>query len=174
MNRTARRLLLLAAIGVIGGGISAAAGVPSFTISISSSASTWKSGSDVVVVINRKNTSDQRIFFRKAPGQALGELFMDADVKDEQGNPLPRTKYYQILRNEDGPGSKRQPAEELTSGGSVLKKFLKPGETLQDGIVVSKLFDLSRAGKYTLRVQRRDESRQTLVTSNSIILNITD
>jgi hypothetical protein len=136
MNATARQLLLLMVLGVSGGAVSSAADLPSFTITISSPQNTWIIGSDVMVSISLMNTSDQRVFFRKAPGQALGEIFMDVEAKDEQGNPLPRTKYYHVLRNEDSDDYKRQPTEELTMGGSVLKKFLKPGETLQDGIVV--------------------------------------
>lgn len=174
MNAIVGQLLLLMVLGMSGGAVYAAADVASFTITISSPQNTWKAGSDVVVSISLINTSNQRIFFRKAPGQAFGERFMDVEATDDQGKSLPRTKYYHGLRTEDGDGNRRQPTEELAIGGSVSKKFLKPGETLQDGIVVSKLFDLSRAGKYTIRVQRRDEGSKSLVMSNTITLTISD
>jgi hypothetical protein len=46
--------------------------------------------------------------------------------------------------------------------------------TLKDGIVISKLFDLGRAGKYTVRVIRRDEISTTLVTSNTITVTVSN
>jgi hypothetical protein len=157
MKVVGRRLLLLIVAGVSGGAISTAADRPPFSITIGSPQDTWKVGSNVAITIDIVNTSGQRALFRKAPGQEEGELFMDVEVKDDLGRPLPR-----------------KPMGELISGGSVQKKFLKPGEALKDGIVVSKLFDLSRIGKYAIRVQRRDEGTNSVVTSNTITVTVSD
>jgi hypothetical protein len=157
MNAATRYLLLLIVVGVSGGGISLAADQPLFSITISSPQDTWKVGSEIVIAINIVNTSSQRAFFQKALGQENGELFMDIEVKDGHGNPLPR-----------------RPTGEFIAGGSVQKKFLKPGETLKDGIVVSKLFDLSQTGKYTIRVQRRDAGTNSIVMSNTITVAVSD
>ena len=62
----------------------------------------------------------------------------------------------------------------IVGGGSVHKRFLKTGETLKDGIVVTKLFDLNRAGQYTVRVQRRDDATRSVVVSNKITLTTSD
>jgi hypothetical protein len=112
------------------------------------------------------NTSDRTILFRKAPGPDNGDEFMDVEMTDDQGNRLPRTKYYRLLRHEE--------VDVLYVGGSVQKKLVKPSETLKDGIVISKLFDLGRAGKYTVRVIRRDEISTTLVTSNTITVTVSN
>ncbi len=148
MNAAVGHLLLLIAVGVSSEAVSRATDQSPISITISSPKDNWRVGSDVVVTINLMNISDQTVLFRKSFAQDKGELFIDVEVRDDQGNPLPRTKYYRVLRQEDNYDFERQPNGELTmqvaGGGSMQKKSLTPGETLKDGVVVNRLFDLSR------------------------------
>jgi len=178
MNTVVKQLSLLIVVGVSCATVSSAADQPPFSITISSPQQAWKMGSDVTVTVILTNTSSVPVFFGKSFAQDEGELFMDVEVKDDKGNPLPRTKYYRVLRHEDAYDCERQANGECTlrvvGGGSVRKKFLKPNETATDGIVVSRLFDLSQPGKYTIRVQRRDESTKSLVTSTTITVRVSE
>src|SRR5271165_4183531 len=174
MNATVGQLMVLIAVGVSGSALATAADQPPFSIAIGSPQQTWRIGSEVTVTVILTNTSRETVLFRKSFAQDEGELFMDVEVKDDRGNPLPRTKYYRLLRQDYSSDFPRQPDEEFIAGGSVHKYFLKPAETLKDQIVVSRLFDLSRVGKYTIRVQRRDQGTKSLVTSNSITVTVSD
>jgi len=52
-------------------------------------------------------------------------------------------------------------------GGSGGYLRLHPGKTLVHRVNVSKLYDLSRPGLYTIQFRRLDEESKTLVKSNS-------
>jgi hypothetical protein len=174
MNVASTQLLLLALVGGCGDRVSQAAPPQAFSITIRSPARTWKVGSDLTITIRLENVSGQKLLLRKAPGQEQGELFMDVDVEDEHGHPPPRTKYFRVLRGIGGDDPARGPNEELLQAGSIQKKVLGPGESLTDGIVVSKLFDLSRPGNYTIRVRRHDQGSDTIVVSNTIAVTVSD
>jgi hypothetical protein len=166
MNTRGRRLLLLTVLGVSAAALSRAADPPPFSIAINSPQDAWKLGADVRLAVILTNTSDRTIFFRKLPGQDDGERFMDVEVTDDRGNVPARTRYYRVLRHED--------TDDVIWGGYVQKKLVKPGESLNDGMIVNRLFDLARPGKYTVRVIRRDEATKTLVMSNTITVTVSN
>jgi hypothetical protein len=156
MNTAMRQLLLLLVVGVSCDTISIAADGPPFSITVSSPQDTWKAGSDVVITISITNTSNRTVFLRTGTGQGDDELFSDIEVEDDLGHRLPR-----------------RPTGDLVAGSRYIKKtFLKPTETLKENIVISKLFDLSRSGKYTVRVQRRDPDTNSVVTANIAIVTV--
>jgi hypothetical protein len=174
MNGAAKQLFSLVFIGFFSSAISYAADWPPFSITLSSPHDTWKVGSAVTVKIALTNTSDQAVLIRKSFAQDAGEVFMDVEVKDDQGNQPPRTKYYRRLRQEGGYDSEMSPDEEFLVSRSVKKIFLKPGETIEVGIVVNRLFDLDRPGKYSVRVQQRGEGAKSAVASNTITVIVFD
>jgi hypothetical protein len=81
------------------------------------------------------------------------------DVHDENGNkPTPTERANAIARRKEG------------EGGYVP---LKPGETLMHKVNVSKLYDLSRPGKYRIRFRWQDIELKMHVTSNPITVTVT-
>jgi hypothetical protein len=151
---------------------------PPFSITISSSQDIWKVGSEIKITIILRNESDRAITIQKAYAEDAGEMFMDVEVKDGQGKSVPKTKYYRVLRREDEYEPTVQPTGEVIQrvlgGGSVHKRLVQPGQILKDGMIISQLYELGRAGKYTLRVERRDLTSKMLVTSNTITVTLTD
>jgi hypothetical protein len=68
------------------------------------------------------------------------------EVRDESGTPVPETEH------------RRQMKEGLRSGLPIMGRNImgtwKPREGAQDRIEVSYFYDLSRAGQYSVQVQR--------------------
>jgi hypothetical protein len=61
-------------------------------------------------------------------------------------------------------------AEVLSGSGACVT--VKPGETQTEGIEVSKLYDLSKPGKYTIQVERGDPESTVIVKSNAITVTV--
>jgi len=80
-----------------------------------------------------------------------------ADVCAEEGDPPAPTLY------------------ELTLSGVRSGGFIKliPGKSSIDQVNVSKLYDLSRPGKYRIKLQRFDEQTKSLVMSDGITVTVT-
>lgn len=116
----------------------------------------FKTNSDVRVSIALKNTTNHDIMVPLTVGP--GEFVYRIEAKDEKGNAAPYTKYGRGVMVERSIGAKM----------SEISIPLKPGETRQVGeAMVSKLFDLSKPGEYTIRVHRSD------VDSNELKLTVT-
>lgn len=62
--------------------------------------------------------------------------------------------------------------------GSFVGYMLQPGETRKEDIVVSKLYDLSRPGQYSISASRRlgeittDPNYKLVAKSNTLIITI--
>jgi hypothetical protein len=77
-----------------------------------------------------------------------------AGYGEELGN-VERSYVLAVFR-EDGTAAPRVPPKEGVFGerGSVVRKTLDPGEEATDTLEVSKVFDLTRKGKYYVRVAK--------------------
>lgn len=176
--RTAIRLFLPTTIFWACNSMSSWAQEASFSVTIATPANVVKIGSDIRIDITIKNTSDHEIDLPRSVRTDLGEWFTDVEVSDEKGNAMPETKYYRVLRgkdtydNEPRPDGKFAPKVQQTFGLSGYS--VKPGANLRDGTVLNKLVDLTRPGKYTIRVRRRDEGTKLSVTSNTITVTLTE
>lgn len=49
---------------------------------------------------------------------------------------------------------------------------MKPGETMTDRVNVSKVYDLTQPGRYTIQFQRLDPETKTFVKSNEITVTL--
>lgn len=133
---------------------------PRFSLTISTPRATVKNGSEVRLKIVLKNISDVRIPVLKAVGDAQGEFNYDVDIRDGQGKLLPDTKYGKAIKNGEG------------HVFSEFKSVLEPGESAEDEIVLTRLYDLSRLGTHTIQVQRWDVGSKTKVKSNKISITV--
>jgi uncharacterized protein (DUF58 family) len=134
-----------------------------FSLNISAKDDTVPAGSTVKVEIVLTNTSNRVIYIihEKAPdaGEQAG---FTLDVRNADGSVVAFTRYGQKFFN-----------HEAVFLGAPAPFALKPGNPLKDEIVVSKLFDLSKPGKYSIQVKRLDDSSSTEVSSNIISVTIT-
>ena len=153
--------LLSLAIAVIP--CSAQTGEVPFSIAISAQSDLMKVGSEILVEITLTNTSNHEIRVGKAPGnQPLAESEYSIDVRDSKGHPAPDTEYG---------GKVRQ--RKIWFYRSRESVALQPGESLKDGAVITKLYDLSRVDRYTVQISRPIPEQWGKGTVKSNTINIT-
>ena len=146
-----------------------------FSVTISTPGSEVKTGSAVELTITTKNISAQNIYHIVTAGGPPGRS-LQIDLRDSGGNPVLETPYGRKAHGKDrGPWH----------GSSFVERVLvKPGETFDEKVDLSKEYDLSRAGTYTIQVQRSDlvsdEQRKShskmianIVKSNTITISVT-
>jgi hypothetical protein len=163
---TYKRLLVVCALAAMTPWI-VEAGAERFSVQINAPRYRVKAGSEIRIKIILTNTSNREISFYRSTGEAQGELGgYTLEVVRSKGKSAPETTYQRILKGEsDGRNSII-----VASGGYVP---VKPRETLIDEVVVSKLYDLSQPGKYSIHVLRFDELNKSSMKSNSITVTIT-
>lgn len=144
---------------------------PSFSMTISTAQIVFKTGTDVKLEIIVKNISDHDVGVDKSPGENSGESHNKVEVFDDKGIPVRETGYKRAL--EGNGGYDEVSGRIIIPMGSTMTIFLKPGETLKDGITVNKLYYLDKPGKYTIQCQRFDEERNSWVKSNKITVTVT-
>jgi hypothetical protein len=171
--RTSLNLLLFAMLSSSLGKVAAESAKAPYSITISTRQSTVKAGAEVKVGVTLTNTSDHQIYLARSMDRVSGEDHAQVEILSENGNPPPETKYRRFLRGEDHePGSHGQPPRPRI--GSDISYRINTGKTLEDVIVVSKLYDLSKPGRYTIQVSRFDQTySKTWVKSNKITLTVT-
>jgi len=90
-----------------------------------------------------------------------GELEFTIDVRDDKGNVPPLTRYGRAVINHEFPVM-------VPDGGY---SNLRPGETFESEIIVTKLYDLSQ-GKYTIQLKRTEESTLRIIKSNTVTVTV--
>jgi hypothetical protein len=134
-----------------------------FSITISTPQAVVKGGTEVKVNILLKNTSGHELAVAKALGEVHGEISgYRVDVWDSNGRRLRRTKY----------GATVEGDTDVLGPFSLRTKILQPDTTLNDSLIISKLYDLSKPGKYTIQVYRVDHENKSVVKSNLIKLTV--
>jgi len=94
------------------------------------------------------------------------DLFYKTYVYDENGNLAPETKYGRRVRT-----GRDDPGETTIDVFSAATRYLQPGESKTDEILLNKLYDLSKPGKYTVHVEGLDSARRT-AKSNTITITV--
>ena len=130
-----------------------------FSLAISARTSSLKTGSAIWVDALLEDRSDHRILIYKAISEDMdqGGWVYQIVVHDEQGGTPQKTKY--ALGIGAGGGD----------GGYVP---LYPGEKLTHSVNISKLYHLSRPGKYRIQFRRYDEETKTYVISNAAMVTV--
>jgi hypothetical protein len=137
-----------------------------FSLKIAQPNGPQKAGTDLRLLVTVTNTSNREITFITSPGPLPeDDSQYELTVRDEHGQPAPPSTY---MRTRD----KRLPIDY----GSRVGKTLKPGESFVDTVTITRFFDLSRPGKYTIAVLRQNPPRQNLgdgkVKSNSVTVAV--
>src|SRR6266478_10132961 len=130
-------------------------------LSISVPEQTVAIGSEVKVKTKLTNVTDHVLTFF----DTNRDCDYWAEMRDNNGDPVPPTDYKRQLKCN----------ARLTDGRRILVT-LKPQESTEDEIVLTSLYVLSRAGTYSVFVQRRlpKELGEITVKSNTITINFTD
>ncbi|MGI0133494.1 MAG: hypothetical protein ACREBW_00850 [Candidatus Micrarchaeaceae archaeon] len=162
-------LLLLSGLCGLGFAQKAGSAKPSFTLTISTAKNTFASGANIDLAATQTNTSNHDIYFvvGAGPGGTFGNgTWMT--VKDSQGNPVAETPFG---HEKHGTGPHKHPL-----GGSVFsgRTLISPGKSFHYVIHLSKEYDLTRPGTYTVQAKMRDAwtPQYPWVTSNVLTITI--
>jgi dipeptidyl aminopeptidase/acylaminoacyl peptidase len=132
----------------------------SFSIAISAVEDEVQVRSDARVSITLKNLSDHQIFFGHRPGRDTPEFSFRIEVRNAAGHVVEETAY-------------GREAMQRQESQSPTVDYLQPGGTVVETAHLTKLVNLSRPGRYTVRVFRKDTESKAVVRSNEITLNVT-
>jgi hypothetical protein len=143
---------------------------PRFSITVTAVDSTVKSGSPVWVTVRMENYSNRGLPVYRENAADQGGFVYKADIRTQTGTLAPETKFGRRIQDHDTAEERaREPYVTVTSGG---EQNLGPGKSIIDRMNISKLYDLTRPGKYTLELQRFDTESKTFVRSNKITVTV--
>ena len=147
--------------------LSASADKQLFSLGIDAPSEPLKSGAELRLHVRVTNTSDRAITFIRSPGLIPEEAFRyEMEVRDARAQSAPRSAYVRKLES----------AQTVTEEISKYAYKLKPGESFVDDVEITRFYDLSRPGKYTISVAREMPPAQKLgegkVKSNTITITV--
>jgi hypothetical protein len=130
-----------------------------FTLTLSTDHSQVHVGDQVLIKIVMTNISDKQIDCTGMPSNGLDRNYQ-YEVHDEDGQVVPkiRPKY-----------------PDIGETSSVWPCILKPGESHESaGGLISRLYDLSRPGRYMIQAQRliNGDAHRAVVKSNMITITV--
>jgi carboxypeptidase family protein len=139
---------------------------PKISITIKTAQNTVAVGSDVQVEVAMKNISQEGVGFVPSGTMSYSTTSFRWDIRDSAGKPVPMTDYGLKANCLDSPGG----APRICAGSSFAD-ILNPGRSLNEKLALSKEYDLSRPGRYTIQALKFDG--ELAVKSNIIILTVT-
>jgi len=122
----------------------------------------WKVGEPVRVIVTMTNQTKRDVHYTLTnPG-----MDWEMAVRDSGGNPVGETDWF------------RQMKEDRKNGSFIVARnffgTLRPNQQAQDVIEVQMFYDLSRAGNYSIQVQRAlPDVAKDPIKSNRLALTIT-
>jgi hypothetical protein len=145
---------------------------PKFSLTIKTAQGTVKVGSDVVVEAEMKNTSVEDIFYSALTGrgQDPGRSGFAWEILNVEGKPVPLTEYGLKINHLESPQDEVGPGGYIPSAGKTVYGLLGPGKAIVENRTLSKEYDLSKPGKYTVQASRFDG--KTDVKSNTLTLTV--
>jgi hypothetical protein len=134
-------------------------GAGDFTIAISAPEDEVRVGGDARVTIALRNVSDHQIAFAHRPGTNNPVFSYRIEVKDAAGHVMEPTAY--------GREALQHQQEE-----SRMVEFVQPGKAALQTAHVAKVVSLTRPGRYSVQVFRKDPKTGNVVRSNELTLNV--
>ena len=139
---------------------------PALSIKIAGPQSAVKSTEPVILKVTVTNVSDKDISFLKPPRER-DALFQDkVEVQDDTGKAVGANEVSKPPTDANTIAS--------TVMGSQVLHTLKPGQTFEYQLELSKSHNLSKPGKYVVRMHHLDESSKSEVMSNAVTISVGD
>lgn len=165
MRIQSKLLMLAAAVAVLWAGSTLHAQTPfSITISpshdgVSAGDGIEKAGSPIYVLAEVKNDSGKTV----SSSQWDYDEYYTFDVRDAEGYPASETE---LMRKWKDPGRRK-------NGHGLISHF-KTGESWHEQLYISKFYDMSRPGTYTIQLERQrpEELGVGTVISNTITITV--
>ena len=136
-----------------------AVGSEDFTVAIGAPQDEVKAGSDAKVTIALRNVSNHQIAFAHKPGANNPEFSYRIEVKDATGHPVEETAY--------GREALQHQQEEART-----VEYVQPGKAALQTAHLTRLVTMTRPGRYTVVVFRKDAKSGAVVRSNELTLNV--
>jgi hypothetical protein len=140
---------------------------PKISITIKTAQSAVKVGSDVDVEVEMKNISTADVGAGGAMGPPGLTTLFRWEIRDNDGKAVQMTEYGIKANHLEPP----PPGPPHIWAGSFFGEALSPGKTLVQKLALSKEYNLSKPGKYTIQALRFDGTID--VKSNTISLTVT-
>jgi hypothetical protein len=141
---------------------------PPFSLTIAATTEVLKAGEEELrLLVTIKNTSDATVILARSPGPVPREEGFRCyiEIHDTRGKEPPPSTWVLSLKGKP-----------TITESSNLSGKLEPGDSFVEQVTVTKFFDLSKPGKYTISLIRPLESWQKLgegkVKSNSISVTV--
>ncbi|MFZ0980391.1 MAG: hypothetical protein WAN23_13410 [Candidatus Acidiferrales bacterium] len=131
---------------------------------------TVKVGSPVLMKVTMRNRSGHQTFYWRENSESPGSFEYRIDVLNDKSNVAPMTEFGRALKTRDDPAYLT--ADTMPPQSSGGWRTLKAGEAVAEVIDISKLYDLSHAGKYSVKFRRLDEESKTFADSNIVTVTI--
>jgi hypothetical protein len=164
------RMLSSTMLGVLLGGLAGAA-EPELSLTVSVAKDGVKVGAEVRLRILLTNLTNHQITLGRLNHPDGLENEYSFDVRDSQGRSVPLTRYGRAVHGTPDEGDERHDCGDC----SGVTQDLEPHEKITDEIAVSKIYELTRAGKYTIQVSRpQGDNSHAIVKSNTITVTISD
>jgi hypothetical protein len=144
---------------------------PELSLKLSVAQGVARVGAEVRIKIVLTNMTDHEILIGRYNHPDGPEFEYRFDVRDSQNREVPLTKYGRALNGTPDSGDERHDCGDCSS----FVETVEPHQTTYDEIVISKIYDLSKPGKYIIQVSRQQaEASHMIVKSNTITLTISE
>jgi hypothetical protein len=135
---------------------------PWFSVTISTPKTSVNVASNLKLKVVFVNNTEQDIRYPGAGGPGRSGPVFDIDVRDSGDKPVPETPYGLKMHGKDTHGWR---------GGSVFAGTAHPGDKIEEELILSEEYDMSKPGDYTVQVVERNPKFE-VVKSNSITITI--
>lgn len=133
------------------------------TITIESKNHTVESGLPIQIHIVLKNTTNREFTVFRSFGGVSGEHYYSISVTGPDGNPAALTEYGAVAIGHP------------PIAGSKMMKNVAPGEDVDEYMTISRMFDMSAPGTYTVQVSRANPLDPTItLKSNTLQITIVE
>jgi hypothetical protein len=136
---------------------------PKFSLTIKTFKPEVTLGSAIDIAVTTTNISDETLIFQFGNHGNVAVAYQ-YDVRDEKGAPV--AKYGQ--RYLHFPNGETVPYPSLP--GRSMLGGIRPGESTEEGSMVSDIYNFDHPGKYTIQVSRKESWSPSPVYSNIITI----
>ena len=152
---------------------------PALSMSIEPVQPVVSAGSPVQLSITRTNRSDHDIIIEEQTNSVAVWMAYRVEVRCENGSMAPHTELGRRQYQFRGTGAVHRFEDDVTPDAAmllfnVIGVPMKAGESVPGLLNVSRLYDLSKPGKYTIQVSRgAEEGVNATVKSNTVTVTVT-
>ena len=136
-------------------------------------------GSPVELRVTLANTSDHDIVIEEDMNSVAVWMAYRVEVRYENGSMAPHTELGRRQYQGRGTGAVHRFEDDVTPDAAMMRFTvigvpMKAGESVPGLLNVSRLYDLSKPGKYTIQVSRgAEEGVNATVKSNTVTVTVT-